>query len=461
MIAPAASPADLAAPAECLACIVGGEPCLLPLAAVSHIVRTAQVVPVPLAPPAVRGLMNDHGSVRTVLSLTALLDKPDQGGAQVVLLKQPANVGLLVDRVDGLVSGAAASLDLGEVLARHMAHAWAHWRASAQADARPAAHTAAIADDAIDLLVFDLDGAEYALPLTHVFEVAHAPGPVAAADDGLGTITLDSRALPLVDLRAFWLAAGPCPQAPTLILAHDGRGMPLAIAVDRAVEVRSLPRDALGSLPPLLGDEAQFGELAGVWQDDGAKRLISIIAPDRLFSPALQARLDAFGITPLPESTAAMQAQSESDMLVVVLDGVEMALPLATIEALIRVPDDMQAPPSLPVGVVGIINWRGSAVAVIDLRQRLGLASGERTLRRRIVLVRSGGTLQGVLVDEARDIVALGAGERMAAPVLSESQAALVPELIHAEGGQRILQCIDLAALSGTALAAASANQSG
>jgi purine-binding chemotaxis protein CheW len=60
--------------------------------------------------------------------------------------------------------------------------------------------------------------------------------------------------------------------------------------------------------------------------------------------------------------------------------------------------------PYMPHAVTGVSDFRGTVVPVIDLRLRLGAppAAGER--REKWLVVRSGGAMGALLVDEVRDV---------------------------------------------------------
>lgn len=66
--------------------------------------------------------------------------------------------------------------------------------------------------------------------------------------------------------------------------------------------------------------------------------------------------------------------------------------------------------------VAGIVQIRGRVVPVIDLRRRFGLAPAPRTLDTRVIVVQRGPRVVGLVVDRARDVVRLAAGQVQAMP---------------------------------------------
>lgn len=65
--------------------------------------------------------------------------------------------------------------------------------------------------------------------------------------------------------------------------------------------------------------------------------------------------------------------------------------------------------PHAPDSVVGVINLRGRVIPVIDLRQRFGLPIAEHTKATRIVVVRMGENLIGMIVDAVLQVLRISA----------------------------------------------------
>lgn len=65
--------------------------------------------------------------------------------------------------------------------------------------------------------------------------------------------------------------------------------------------------------------------------------------------------------------------------------------------------------PHAPDSVVGVINLRGRVIPVINLRQRFGLSAVEHTKATRIVVVRMGENLIGMIVDAVSQVLRISA----------------------------------------------------
>jgi purine-binding chemotaxis protein CheW len=119
-------------------------------------------------------------------------------------------------------------------------------------------------------LLFTLDAQRFALPVAAVRETvpAVAVTPLAGAPGVVeGLVDVGGTATPVLDLRArFGLPARPVSTADHLVLAEAG-ARPVALRVDRAVDVVLLDDDAVSAARP---GETALRHLAGVAHlDDG------------------------------------------------------------------------------------------------------------------------------------------------------------------------------------------------
>ena len=109
-------------------------------------------------------------------------------------------------------------------------------------------------------VVFKLAGAEYVLPASEVLQMESFSGatPVPGSPAHvLGIVQLRGRVIPVIDLRArFGLPAQePGPDA-RLVVGQAGERT-VALLVDVAREVLSIPEEALKPPPRLMGHQAE------------------------------------------------------------------------------------------------------------------------------------------------------------------------------------------------------------
>jgi purine-binding chemotaxis protein CheW len=65
--------------------------------------------------------------------------------------------------------------------------------------------------------------------------------------------------------------------------------------------------------------------------------------------------------------------------------------------------------PNAPEFVDGVVSVRGQVIPAINLRARFGFARKEPDVRSRLLVVKSGQRAVGMLVDSAREFIAIGA----------------------------------------------------
>lgn len=76
--------------------------------------------------------------------------------------------------------------------------------------------------------------------------------------------------------------------------------------------------------------------------------------------------------------------------------------------------------PHAPAYIKGMINLRGSVLAIIDLAVRLGLPSQEPTTASVVVVVETGETAVGLLVDAVSDIITITEDMRQLTPEIGD-----------------------------------------
>ncbi|QJB57514.1 chemotaxis protein CheW [Pseudodesulfovibrio sp. zrk46] len=81
--------------------------------------------------------------------------------------------------------------------------------------------------------------------------------------------------------------------------------------------------------------------------------------------------------------------------------------------------------PCMPGFMRGVINLRGNAVPVMDMRNKLGMATGEKTVDTCIIIVEipcvEGGITMGVMVDSVREVFEMTSDSIEPAPNMGAS----------------------------------------
>lgn len=114
------------------------------------------------------------------------------------------------------------------------------------------------------------------------------------------------------------------------------------------------------------------------------------------------------------------------------LDGAPYAIPVERVREIVRL-RDIASVPKLPAWILGVVALRGEVVQVVDLRMRLGLQSGDRTRRSRIIVLHGDDDrITGVLVDSVDQV--LRVSEDAFRPASASVESAAVTELCVRDG---------------------------
>jgi purine-binding chemotaxis protein CheW len=487
---------------------VGGEMFAVPMAPVQEIIRVPQVAHLPLAPAALEGLANLRGRVLPLINLRCLFgaeprDHDDATRALVINLGQP--LGFVVDRVasvvtielgeiesaasiqslvntdylegvikrpraDGVGHDLLLSINFARLIEREFSTAAAASSAgerggeSLAREAQTRQGGGSAASDELRLVSFSVAEQEYALDITEVQEIVQLPERVNELPNApahvLGLMSLRQRLLPLVSLRSlFGLPRLDYAEQHRIVVTSLPGGLNVGLVTDSVKEVLSVPRAQADAMPGMLAANEQFEEFSSICRLDGGKRLVSIIATDKLLRmPAIEEALAATQQA-APENNAMRtdndaqsadrQASVEDDTQVVIfrLGAEEFGVPIMSVQEIVRVPEALTRVPRSPAFVEGVINLRGSVLPVIDQRSRLGLPLIERNDRQRIMVYLLAGMRTGFIVDSVAEVLRIPAARILPAPTLSQEQSELIGRVANLDGGKRMVMLIDPAHL--------------
>jgi purine-binding chemotaxis protein CheW len=125
-------------------------------------------------------------------------------------------------------------------------------------------------------------------------------------------------------------------------------------------------------------------------------------------------------------------------LLVVVLDHLRLAVPLDA--ALKVIPACEVIPlPGAPEMVVGAINLRGEAIAVVDLRRRLRLAPRAMTVDDHLLVVRTASRTLALIIDEAEGVSGFPDEAFVRGAAIAEGSPP-VPGVVRLEDGLLLIQ---------------------
>lgn len=469
--------------------MAGDEVFAADMVPVKEIIRVPEVVRVPLAPAALEGLANLRGKVLPIISLRRLFGFPelahdDSTRALVVDVGQP--LGFVVDRVSSVVGVDASHLedvgsiqttvntemlsslikdvgghamimvlDFAKVIEREFSHIAAISKSTAVAGAAQATVQSEEEDsnDELQLVSFDVDGQEYAIAIEDVQEIVQVPEAVIHVPRSdshvLGVMTLRSRLLPLVNLRSMFALPHRDLDEKSRIVVLTLNGVSVGVVVDAVSEVLRVSKSGVDPLPALLAREGNLAEITSICRLDNGKRMVSIVTARNLFGHSvIREALSAMSEDEAEDSE--QQAKGVDDNLdddeqVVIfrLDKEEFGAPIASVQEIVRIPEELIRVPQAPSFVEGVINLRGTVLPVIDLRLRLGLEQVERSDRQRIMVFLISDLRTGFIVDQVAEVLRIPKAAIEPAPQLSAEQGMLLSRMANLEKQKRMVQLLD------------------
>ncbi len=366
----------------------------VPVAKVRGVERPARLMRVPHAPAVLAGVANVGGAVLPVVSLARLMGLEEGLVERMVVYAGETTCGLLVAGVGALVHDAP-SADRSAEIEQWLRAAFGTVRDRSAADHRVAGSAPPAAEDAVALLSCFAGRQEFGLALSEVEEVLRPrtaierlPGSDAAVR---GTIDHRGEVMPVVSLPGLLgLPARSDRAAERIVVIRAGRHR-IGLATDAIGEVLRVAERLIDPLPAILRRGAAEARIRAICRLDDGRRLVSVLAAEQLVPAQLAGRQ-------VVETVGQEAAQVAEQWLAVRIGTDELALPLAAVEEVAKLPAALVRLPGAPPFVGGVMNLHGQVLPVID---HAGRAAREMTgmAARRVVVVKAGVLRAGLLVD--------------------------------------------------------------
>lgn len=474
--------------------VAGDEVFAVDMAPVQEIIRVPEVVQVPLAPATLEGLANLRGKVLPIISLRRIFgfdERAYDDATRAVVIDHGQPLGFVVDRVssvvavDGrqiqpvdcmsatvdskLLSGLLKDvgghrvvmvLDFARIIASEFAEVPALARAGAagplatadaQAGDRDNADEEAASDE-LQLVSFEVAAQEYAIAIEDVQEIVQMPATIVHVPQAqahvLGVMTLRKRLLPLVSLRRLFSLPDRAADEQSRIVVISVDEASVGVVVDSVNEVLRVARNDVDAMPAMLARDGNLSDIEQICRLSGGKRLVSIISAQNMFRQktvrdALSS-MEAMDMNMKQYSTESEKGNDDEEQVVVFrLGKEEFGVPIASVQEIVRVPDELTHVPKSPGIVEGVINLRGLVLPVIDLRRRLGMAQVERSDRQRIMVFLIDQVRTGFIVDFVAEVLKVHKSAIEPAPQLSGEQTRLLARMANLEKQKRMVQLID------------------
>ncbi|MHC2286594.1 chemotaxis protein CheW [Bradyrhizobium barranii] len=448
----------------------------LPAGQVAEVIRITSLARVPQAPKSLLGLANLRGVVMPVASVRALFGRDETAStstSRLIVLDGAAPVAVAVDEVTALVTVAESEIrredaDLATLAGEELRGVFQSsgkiakildihallTRSFPQTEAKRTTVAVAAKVDGTRadigrrrLLTFDVADQEYGLDLQAVQEIVPVPDHLThlpGSDDVvLGVIPYRDTLLPLLSLRVLLGLPTASLARNKVVVARVGDSS-VGLVADGTRSLITVDPDLVEKTPPILsaraGGETQIAEIYRA----SKTRLISILAPDRLFrEDVMQSLTRTDRATESPIARVGETASRDLRFLAFKLNGDEFALPIEAVDEVARVPEQITRLPRTPKFLEGVVNLRGVVLPVIDQRRRFDMPTAENTAGRRLVVVRTEQHRAGLIVDSVTEVLRCSPDAIKAAPDLTGEAAGFVRSVINLEEVGRMLLLLD------------------
>jgi purine-binding chemotaxis protein CheW len=452
---------------------------------VVEVIHTPQVAHVPQGPKSLLGLANLRGSVLPIATARGLLGKAEREAAatdRTIVLGGGVATGVAVDGIEGLVSveptrvetrqaeltaepgeeltGAfqpegrtevARILDLRGLLASAFRPRERPHRQRSSGAVMASGDVVPTHDEGQRLVAFEVAGQEYALPLDAVREIIPTPPDITSVPHGeallLGVVAYRDTLLPLLALRGLLGFRAAAPGDESKVLVTRVGAVLVGLVADRTREILSAPPHLVDLAPPMLaaraGGEAR---VEAIYRGDGGRRLVSILAPSKLFREDIMARLGDVA-EPRASSDSQVSTAAQGQYVVFRLGDDEFALPIEAVQEVTRAPAKVSRVPKTPKFLEGVINLRGEVLPVVDQRRRFDMPPAADLESRRLIVLQTERHRAGVIVDSVSEVLRCAPDDIEEAPDLTGEATRLVTGVINLEAAGRMVLLLDPAEL--------------
>ncbi|MGY2047279.1 chemotaxis protein CheW [Methylobacterium sp. JK268] len=337
-------------------------------------------------------------------------------------------------------------------------------------DVQDAAAPAAGAPTVRQFVTFLIDAETYAVPLAEVQEIIRLPEmvevPLAPASLA-GLANLRGAVLPVTSLRRLFSLPDRTHDDATRVVVMS-QGTPLGFVVDRMASVVTSEISEIEGTAA-LGAGVDSALLSGMIKRDGA--VITIIDPARLLQRSGGGRAASRGEGgeggPQMRAEAAAEAPATDEIQLVSFElaGQEYALPIAHVQEIVQVPEQISAMPNAAPHVIGVVTLRDRLLPLVSLRALFGLAAAPLSEQSRIVVVswEIRGELRsvGIVTDTVKEVLRVARGIVDPLPDLLTGRGGLreIDGICRIDQGRRLVSILSAERLFDTALAAEAALQ--
>ena len=149
------------------------------------------------------------------------------------------------------------------------------------------------------------------------------------------------------------------------------------------------------------------------------------------------------------ENTSPETGADTVQAVIFMLGKEEYGVPITDVQEIICLPEQMTSVPQSPDWFEGIVNLRGTILPVVELRVRVGMERLHDVNLRQALVLCSGQSQTGFIVDQIVDVITLP--ESAFRPALEDLSDAGVPikHIVNVESEERVIMMLDVELVMG------------
>uniref|UniRef100_A0A7V5XHA2 Chemotaxis protein CheW n=1 Tax=Thermodesulfobacterium geofontis TaxID=1295609 RepID=A0A7V5XHA2_9BACT len=464
--------------------LLEGEVFALNMAPVQEIIRVPEIVKVPKSPPSLMGLANLRGKILPIINLRRVFGLPEKDideASRVIVIDLAQILGFLVDNVSsvidveetkietsseiksivkseflkGVIKDVAQFkmvmiLDIEKVIEKEFSQILQDSSKEYEVTYKEQFKEEETLADERQLVSFTVADEEYAIPIENIREIVQIPEHITKVPNSeesiIGIMNLRNKVLPLASLRRlFGFSESALTEQNRIVVLSLGE-LSVGIVVDNVKEVLRVPESLIEPVPSIiLKDEKNF-EITEICRLNEGRRLISVISVPNLFKhkdikEVLSSMEEKKDVEEKKENEETLE--EEEQFVIFKLDEQEYAVPIESVQEIVRVPEELTRVPKTPDFVEGVINLRGNVLPVIDLRKKFDLREKQRDEHQRIMVFVIDNLSVGFIVDSVSEVLKIPRSIIQKSPEILAERTKIFPRVANLEKQGRIIQIIE------------------
>jgi purine-binding chemotaxis protein CheW len=264
-----------------------------------------------------------------------------------------------------------------------------------------------------------------AIEINSIREIIRVPElqkSVIPDENCIGMVNLRGSILPLLDFVKLLNFREGSPRVPAderIIVMQIGDSK-VGLLIDRLDNIVSLYKDEI--LPIPLLNQSRTDMFSGLISRENSSDMILLNAEGVLSNPVIKTVVDgyirSFGAANISNDLNDAKKKSSSQRRVCIAFQLDrgFTLPIQQIREIINYSEDTIKPPGLPTHIRGVLNLRGQAVTLVDLRALYGLTPFTDFSQVKVLIVERNQEKFGLLVDSVEDIISFFDEQRLDLP---------------------------------------------